>query len=365
MKEHVELPPKKFPHYKQWIDFFNGHITEQPKTHSLVSISISWLLMDLVFRQRCSIRYASWEMRHCFLEVLAKLPSLPPKTVQSTPMKKMPKNEKLPHPVESKKMTVFIVCCLFFYSLARENQAYSLGFCAFIWLADLSKKTKGKKEETPLPKETAQPEVLEKKEETPLPKETAQPEVLEKKEETPLPKETAQPETTKKEKRRRKKEKKVSEHKLVCSLCSIVFTSRQVIPSSQFIVLIPLPVFHFSLVVTKMSPSSKHIPITTTTESSSNIGFSGEPTSVPITSEQKSAQTIPVTCTVARATDGYEFRMTDIPGAVQSSSTTNPQPDTSVGYRTLSILLHTSRTVMYCLAIYSLSAVTAFILHRH
>ena len=329
MKEHVELPPKKFPHYKQWIDFFNGHITEQPKTHSLVSISISWLLMDLVFRQRCSIRYASWEMRHCFLEVLAKLPSLPPKTVQSTPMKKMPKNEKLPHPVESKKMTVFIVCCLFFYSLARENQAYSLGFCAFIWLADLSKKTKGKKEETPLPKETAQPE------------------------------------TTKKEKRRRKKEKKVSEHKLVCSLCSIVFTSRQVIPSSQFIVLIPLPVFHFSLVVTKMSPSSKHIPITTTTESSSNIGFSGEPTSVPITSEQKSAQTIPVTCTVARATDGYEFRMTDIPGAVQSSSTTNPQPDTSVGYRTLSILLHTSRTVMYCLAIYSLSAVTAFILHRH
>lgn len=72
-------------------------------------------------------------MRHCFLEVLAKLPSLPPKTVQSTPMKKMPKNEKLPHPVESKKMTVFIVCCLFFfYSLARENQAYSLGFCAFI-----------------------------------------------------------------------------------------------------------------------------------------------------------------------------------------------------------------------------------------
>ena len=59
----------------------------------------------------------------------------------------------------------------------------------------------------------------------PLPKETVQPEVLEKKEETPLPKETAQPETTKKEKRRRKKEKKVSEHKLVCSLCSIVFTS--------------------------------------------------------------------------------------------------------------------------------------------
>ena len=90
MKEHVELPPKKFPHYKQWIDFFNGHITELPKTHSLFSDNAA------------------------ALEVLAKLPSLPPKTVQSTPMKKMPKNEKLPHPVESKKMTVFIVCCLFF-----------------------------------------------------------------------------------------------------------------------------------------------------------------------------------------------------------------------------------------------------------